>query len=96
MENTWRVPLPGAGPPPFVLALVGSTGCPLLNPLLGTLRTPLAIKLVVLGTCRTVTLRYLGPLRHIVFIIFVFIIIFLFFLFKQSLFSTSLVPGRKA
>lgn len=75
---------------------MGSTGCPLLDPLLGTLRAPLAIKLLVLGTCRTVTLGHLGALRHFVFIIFIFIIFILLFLLKHSLFSTSLVQGRQA
>lgn len=51
---------------------------------------------MVLGTCRTVTLRHLGTFRHIIFIIFIFIIFFFLFLLKHSLFSTSLVPGRKA
>lgn len=48
----------------------------------------------MLGTCRTVTLGYLGAFRHIVFIIFIFFFIFLLFLLKQSLFSTSLAPRR--
>lgn len=81
-------------PASFILALVGPTGRPLLDPLLGTLRAPLAIKLVVLGTCRTVSLGHLGALRHFIFIIFIFVIFILLFLLKHSLFSTSLAPRR--
>lgn len=77
-------------PASFILALVGPTGRPLLDPLLGTLRAPLAIKLVVLGTCRTVSLWHLGALRHFIFIIFIIFIFIVLFLLKHSLFSTSL------
>lgn len=83
-------------PASFILALVGSTGRPLLDPLLGTLRAALAIKLVVLGTCRTVSLGHLGALRHFIFIIFIFVIFILLFLLKHSLFSTPLVQEKEA
>ena len=79
----------------YPLAMVGSTGRPLLDPLLGTLRAPLAIKLVVLGTCRTVSLGHLGALRHFIFIIFFFVIFILLFLLKHSFFSTPLVQEKE-
>lgn len=83
--------------PPFILALVGSTGRPLLDPLLSTLRAPLSINLVVLSTCGAVTLGHFRALRYIVLLLLfvVFIVIFLFFL-KHPFFSTSLGPEKEA
>lgn len=81
--------------PPFILALEGSTGRPLLDPLLSTLRAPLSINLVVLSTCGAVTLGHFRALRYIVLLLLfvIFFVIFLFFL-KHPFFSTSLAPRR--